>query len=371
MDFAMTGDRRGYQRFTFIINAPLERFKDSLSSLKKHQSKIVMVGALGFSAFAITFNVPERIIALLDFLAVVWILAKELTDGNRADFKSEHDYYVKALESFYENGSFSAGHSSMEIMKFYRSNFKIFIDSLDDHQEEETLELIAGTLPEKEVNNLKKEAENKNRFAGRLLLALDRRNHEKDEFDQTHYIYFNALNPDTRDRSKLLPKEFIWEAIDFYDSASSEFIHFLPYVEKVKIAEWLANELTTKKERDRFLKSREGVRGSIKWLMFDDLMFKRAKEAAAKLEGKTPSSPAMIAQTPEKNGGIDFNASNMQMNVRKEGNGVGMRFDPAMIERMKTEGFDGLEFNIRSIVPVTDLPILLALKQPASSSSVE
>ncbi len=32
----------------------------------------------------------------------------------------------------------------------------------------------------------------------------------------------------------------------------------------------------------------------------------------------------------------------MQMNVKKEGPGVQMTFDPAMVERIKREGFDGL-----------------------------
>ena len=60
------------------------------------------------------------------------------------------------------------------------------------------------------------------------------------------------------------------------------------------------------------------------------------------------------------NGGIDFNSNNMQMNVRK-GNGIAMRLDPAMIARLKTQGFDGLEFHIQSIIPVTDLPVFLGL----------
>ncbi len=62
-------------------------------------------------------------------------------------------------------------------------------------------------------------------------------------------------------------------------------------------------------------------------------------------------------------GGIDLNRARMQMNVRKEGKGVQMQFDPAMIERIKREGFDGLEFKIDTIIPITNLPMLLGLRE--------
>ncbi|MDO8675934.1 MAG: hypothetical protein Q7K71_07495 [Candidatus Omnitrophota bacterium] len=69
---------------------------------------------------------------------------------------------------------------------------------------------------------------------------------------------------------------------------------------------------------------------------------------------------AAMATTP---GGIDLNRARMQMNVRKEGQGVQMQFDPAMIERIKRDGFDGLEFQINTIIPITNLPLLLGLRE--------
>ena len=60
-------------------------------------------------------------------------------------------------------------------------------------------------------------------------------------------------------------------------------------------------------------------------------------------------------------GGIDFDRAKMRMKVRKEGEGVQMQFNPAMVERIRREGFDGLEFSIQSIVPVADLPRFLGL----------
>jgi len=75
--------------------------------------------------------------------------------------------------------------------------------------------------------------------------------------------------------------------------------------------------------------------------------------------------PAMIVQGADTamktRGGIDFNRSNMQMYVRKEGPRVQMRFDPAMVARIKREGFDGLDFHIQNIVPVSDFSSLLGL----------
>ncbi|GEM_PF-3562980 len=62
-------------------------------------------------------------------------------------------------------------------------------------------------------------------------------------------------------------------------------------------------------------------------------------------------------------GGIDLNRARMRMNVRKEGQGVQMQFDPAMIERIKRDGFDGLDFKIDTIVPITNLPMLLGLRE--------
>ena len=47
------------------------------------------------------------------------------------------------------------------------------------------------------------------------------------------------------------------------------------------------------------------------------------------------------------NGGIDFDRAQMQMNVRKEGQGVQMKFDPAMVARIRRDGFDGLILKLR------------------------
>lgn len=62
-------------------------------------------------------------------------------------------------------------------------------------------------------------------------------------------------------------------------------------------------------------------------------------------------------------GGIDLNREQMQMNVQKEGKGVQMQFDPAILERIKKEGFEGLEFKIQSIQPVSNLSHFLGIEK--------
>ncbi len=48
------------------------------------------------------------------------------------------------------------------------------------------------------------------------------------------------------------------------------------------------------------------------------------------------------ARTARPAGGIDLNTTDLGMSVRKEGTGVQMRIDPAMIERVKREGINSL-----------------------------
>ena len=40
-----------------------------------------------------------------------------------------------------------------------------------------------------------------------------------------------------------------------------------------------------------------------------------------------------------------------------------MKFDPAMVQRIREKGFDGVEFKIESIIQVNSLPMLLGLRE--------
>ena len=77
---------------------------------------------------------------------------------------------------------------------------------------------------------------------------------------------------------------------------------------------------------------------------------------------KTPDEPVVVelkrapVMAVQPTGGIDLDRNKMQMNVHKKDNGVQMTFDKGLVERIKRDGFDGLEFTIQSIKPVANLP---------------
>ena len=102
---------------------------------------------------------------------------------------------------------------------------------------------------------------------------------------------------------------------------------------------------------------------------FDEIETGRVTNASRKREQRFfPKGPStkegdkasIAASVP---GGIDFNRAKMRMNVQKEGNGAQMQFDPAAIERIRRDGFDGVDFEVQSIIPVTNLPLLLGLRK--------
>ena len=77
--------------------------------------------------------------------------------------------------------------------------------------------------------------------------------------------------------------------------------------------------------------------------------------------GSGGGNPAMMTSTMEAPGGISFDRAQMQMNIRKEGQGVQMKFDPAMVARIRRNGFEGVDFEIESIIPIVNLPQFLGV----------
>ena len=61
-------------------------------------------------------------------------------------------------------------------------------------------------------------------------------------------------------------------------------------------------------------------------------------------------------------GGIDLNAQKMDWNVRKEGNGVQMNVDSAMIERFKRDGIDTLRPVIFRMTPIENVWAVVGIK---------
>jgi len=66
-----------------------------------------------------------------------------------------------------------------------------------------------------------------------------------------------------------------------------------------------------------------------------------------------------FAQTVLPPGGIDLNAKNMAMAVDREGNGIEMNFDPAMVAEFRRGNFSGIVANIIRIIPIkSPLPMM-------------
>jgi transcriptional regulator with XRE-family HTH domain len=89
-------------------------------------------------------------------------------------------------------------------------------------------------------------------------------------------------------------------------------------------------------------------------------------EARAKIKIARAKNDEAMSVEPNLKGGIDLNTSNgMQWTVSKDGKGVEMNVDPAMIERVRREGIDSLSPVIFRITPVTSIWPLVGLQAPA------
>ena len=91
----------------------------------------------------------------------------------------------------------------------------------------------------------------------------------------------------------------------------------------------------------------------------DDGEIKRTIEIIAESR-KSDLAMESVDRTP---GGIDLNISD-GMRVRKEGDGVKLIVDPAMIERIKKDGIDSLSPIIYKMIPITSIWSLLEIQAP-------
>jgi hypothetical protein len=89
------------------------------------------------------------------------------------------------------------------------------------------------------------------------------------------------------------------------------------------------------------------------------------------------SDKAALAKLPQASdaftrGGIDLNTSNgMQWKVSKDGQGVEMNINPAMIERIRREGIDSLSPVILKITPIASVWPLVGLRAPAQEEHLD
>lgn len=92
----------------------------------------------------------------------------------------------------------------------------------------------------------------------------------------------------------------------------------------------------------------------------DEGIKQSAKDALKLADTALINSQEQIVQK----GGIDLDSAKMQLNVSKQGQGVKMEPDQAIIDQIKLKGFDGLEFTISSVEAVPDLPVYLGVPNP-------
>ena len=74
---------------------------------------------------------------------------------------------------------------------------------------------------------------------------------------------------------------------------------------------------------------------------------------------RTPA--AVVAEQRNIQGGIDFNVSNMRLNVG--GDSIKLRFDPAAVEQFRHGDFSGVRPFIINIVPMDSVMPILGIKE--------
>ncbi len=66
-----------------------------------------------------------------------------------------------------------------------------------------------------------------------------------------------------------------------------------------------------------------------------------------------------------KKGGIDFNPAQMSMQVKKEGEDFKFNFNGQTIDAAQ---ITGAQFFIRTMTPVTNLPLILGISSPSQNN---
>ncbi|MEI8012234.1 MAG: hypothetical protein WCI27_07130 [Candidatus Omnitrophota bacterium] len=84
--------------------------------------------------------------------------------------------------------------------------------------------------------------------------------------------------------------------------------------------------------------------------------------------GRGDASLKLPIAQEKVNGGIDLNAKKMDLEVAKDGKGVAMTFDPAMVAEFKRGDFTGVEGVILNIVTITNPLTLFGLSVNSEAS---
>ncbi len=271
-DFSMTSDGQGSRRLRFRINSSVEKIRSFLNFVpwERHAAKVLVAGTMVFSFVALSSQVPERAITVVDMVLVAFILLLELLERQEKRFLSDHDYWLKVLERFYDQGVFSNGHSAQEVMRFYRRYYQEFVDNLDDDREEETLELLVGTLPEKDILDLTHTPRTK--FEERLGWAWSRRAEKYKEFMKAHQGYGHVFQASGQENLKGLSQEFVTQALQFYNTQDHAVRYFLSKTERDDLARFLAGHIPAI-QKSRIIDVGPHQPSVIQQLMYWDLVY--------------------------------------------------------------------------------------------------
>ncbi|MEI8011474.1 MAG: hypothetical protein WCI27_03180 [Candidatus Omnitrophota bacterium] len=263
-DFSMSNEPGGGVRLKFGIRKSFEKVRSFMDFIpwERHAGKMLVAGTIVCSFAALSSRMPERAVTLVDTVLVACILLLDLWARQEKRFLSDHDYYSKVLETFYEKGFFSHGHSSAEVLKFYTHYYHDFEKNLDDNQEEVSLELLAGTLTAEEVAGLRSKRDIR-KFEERLLWAIDVRQKKRNEFMKVHDGWNEYLIKNNDPRSTV-------KALGFYNRNDHGFKYYLNKGEQEKVAELLVEALPLE-QRVRILNLGVDQPTAVQKLMYWDL----------------------------------------------------------------------------------------------------
>jgi hypothetical protein len=104
----------------------------------------------------------------------------------------------------------------------------------------------------------------------------------------------------------------------------------------------------------------EGNRGKIIGFSAKETQFWTARKEKA--PGRDHNK-AMKAK-PAVEGGIDLDTTGMATTIRKEGDGVEMKFDAAMVAQIRKDGIQSLTPVIYKITPIADIGPILGMQVP-------
>ncbi len=174
-------------------------------------------------------------------------------------------------------------------------------------------------------------------------------------------VYFNSM----------LKADMVKMAEDFLKDnrsvrAASENIALLKLKKRLML--WLKNTMFI--DKDSRNTAFKGISTYIRVVEVQKGLYKVELDPDAKMDGAQKGmDQAENVKEPEQhrdnagvtNGGIDLNAKKMDLDVARDGKGVEMTFDPAMVAEFRKGNFTGVEGIILKIVPIENPQALLGL----------